>query len=819
MSNQTLFDKNFQKRLIQQIITESKFGQSIIPIIHPSYFDDEDFKLIIQTIKKAYQDDEVLLTFPTLKIRLSNHGSLKKNAIKKEKMIALINNIEGTDTNDFKYIQETAMTFCKQQELKKAVVKVSAIIDTDDVTKFYECQEIMKEALEKGEDNDDNNIDVFHDLSSVLDEDFRQPIPTGISGMDASMGGGLSKGELGVVLAPYGVGKAQPLFSKILTPNGWTTMGELKVGDQVIGGDGKPTNVIGVYPQGIRPTYKVSFNDGTSTLCDEEHLWAVNTINQRYRATKKNGKKVTLPADTSYQVMSTKDMIGKVKVWGGRLNNFKVPIIQPVQYSEKKLIIDPYVLGLMLGDGSFTDGNQPTLTTKDVEIVESLRENYGDINVYHDTRYVNKDKRSLLRVSFLKGKHLLSELNLYGTTSSSKFIPDEYLKGSIKQREALLQGLVDSDGYIDNYRIEISTVSEQLKDGIVDLVRSLGGKISVNIKQGTYTNIANEKIDCKMVYRLAISLPNNGIIPSRLTRKLKAFKPRTKYSDNKFITSIEYHGEENNQCIMVDNDDHLYVTDDYIVTHNTTILTKIANTAKNEGHNVLQIFFEDMPKVIQRKHLSCWSGVPLNELASRIDEVMAKANIEMAKPGQIILRKMSSHGTTMPMIKQAIKKLIANGTKLDMVILDYIDVVEANKQFKDEYSGEGLVMRQFESMLSELNLVGWTAVQGNRSSISAEVIDGTNMGGSIKKGQIGHFIVGVAKTLEQKEAGTATLSIIKSRFGRDGIVFEDCKFDNGTVSIDTNVSGGLSFGQRNDQKQNEINNIIASGFAKKSGNQ
>ena len=124
-------------------------------------------------------------------------------------------------------------------------------------------------------------------------------------------------------------------------------------------------------------------------------------------------------------------------------------------------------------------------------------------------------------------------------------------------------------------------------------------------------------------------------------------------------------------------------------------------------------------------------------------------------------------------------------------------------------------MRQFESMLSELNIVGWTAVQGNRSSISAEVLDGTNMGGSIKKGQIGHFIVGVAKTPEQKEAGTATLSIIKSRFGKDGIIFDDCKFDNGTINIDTETSGGLSINNHKDKIQNNYNQKLENHFNKK----
>jgi len=125
-----------------------------------------------------------------------------------------------------------------------------------------------------------------------------------------------------------------------------------------------------------------------------------------------------------------------------------------------------------------------------------------------------------------------------------------------------------------------------------------------------------------------------------------------------------------------------------------------------------------------------------------------------------------------------------------VVLLDYIDCVQPSKVFDDVYAGEGNVMRQFESMLAEFDLVGWTAVQGNRSSIKADVVEADQMGGSIKKGQIGHFIVSIAKTLDQKEAGTATMAILKSRFGKDGIIFSDIKFDNASIQIDMGSTKG-----------------------------
>jgi replicative DNA helicase len=249
----------------------------------------------------------------------------------------------------------------------------------------------------------------------------------------------------------------------------------------------------------------------------------------------------------------------------------------------------------------------------------------------------------------------------------------------------------------------------------------------------------------------------------------------------------------------------------------TTMMTKLANTAVNMGYKVLQIFFEDNSKVIQRKHLSCWSNYDLNSLSLHKDEIfemISKMDAEMkAKKGGLKLKKFSSDGTTIPVIRQYIRKLTAQGFKPDMVLLDYIDCVEPSKKFDDINAGEGSVMRQYESMLSELDIAGWTAVQGNRTSIGADVVHANQMGGSIKKGQIGHFIVSIAKTLDQKENGTATMAILKSRFGKDGVVFENIRFDNASIQIDMGQSLGARTNSEHKQdkaqaSQKRINEVI-----------
>ena len=244
----------------------------------------------------------------------------------------------------------------------------------------------------------------------------------------------------------------------------------------------------------------------------------------------------------------------------------------------------------------------------------------------------------------------------------------------------------------------------------------------------------------------------------------------------------------------------------------TTVLTKICNHAFNLGYNVLQIFFEDNPKIIQRKHFTLWTGIAPDELSFHKDVVMEKVrDIKENTTNRLILKKYASDTLTMSQIKNQIRKMIAEGTKIDMISLDYIDCVVPDKNLGDEWKSEGSVMRGFEAMCHELDVAGWTATQGNRSSISSDVVTTDQMGGSIKKAQVGHVIITVAKSLQQKEMKLATIAITKSRIGRDGIVFENCKFDNELMEIDTESSVtflGLEE-QKEERNRNRVNELLA----------
>jgi len=781
---------DYQNRLLAQVLTDRKFANSIIDILDPNYFEDPYLRVMVATLKEAKLKDDIVPDIGSIEFRLLEDV---KDEIQQKYVIKTLSKIKEVDLYDSLKVQDIAMKFCKHQELKKSIKQIQNIIDKGDIENYDQSETILRKALEHGDVNDDG-MDVFDNINEVLIDDFRKPIRTGIGGLDEKMNGGLSKGELAIILAPFGVGKALPNSNIIYTPEGYKLMGDIKVNDKVFGRNGKETNVIGVYPQGNRPIFKISFNDGTFTFCDEEHLWSVNSINQRNRSSWKDGKRIKLEPDNSFKVIKTSDLINKLTFGTKKSLNFKIPMVEPVEFNERELPINPYVLGVMLGDGYMKSSR---FTTKDIEIADEVsRTNSVNISIKEKCRDIDKSnilvQECLFDVCIYGITDKLKSLGLYDKKSDTKFIPSQYLYNSIENRLELLRGLLDTDGNVrKNGGIEYVSTSKELIENVRWLVLSLGGFCKLSSKFPTYTYKGVKKTG-KKAYKLTISFPEkNKIIPFKLSRKNDRVVNRLKYENNKFIKSIEYSHDEEATCIMVDNDEHLFVTDDFIVTHNTTMITKIANTAVNDGYNVLQIFFEDNPKVIQRKHLSCWTGIELNSLSEHKEELINLCESKKDKKtnrGVLKLKKFSSDGTTMPMIRQYVRKKISEGFRPDIVLLDYIDCVVPSKHYEDVNAGEGSVMRQFEAMLAELDIAGWTAVQGNRSSIKASVVESDQMGGSIKKGQIGHFIVSIARTIDQKNAGTATMAILKSRFGSDGIIFEDITFNNATMQIDMTLS-------------------------------
>lgn len=368
----------------------------------------------------------------------------------------------------------------------------------------------------------------------------------------------------GLLAHDVGGGKGHLLTSDILTPDGWVKMGDIKIGSIVVGKNGRPTEVTGVYPLGKVQCYRVTLSDGTFTDVSAEHLWSVQTLNYRSKYPKK------------WDVVLTKDI--KDKLYNYRQDcQYSIPMVEPVQFKKRELKIDPYVLGALLGDGGISQ-KHTIISSADAFIIEEVRKKLADgLNIKKRTnsKYDYSISAASIRNKigqFINGNPLskaLKEYNLQGTKSNSKFIPDDYKYSCVEDRIALLQGLFDTDGYIGHNGVvtRISSSSLKLARDITEIIQSLGGTVRLTFKHPFYT-YKGEKKQGQPAYVLTVRVPAN-IKLFRLPRKADNVKPKTKYIPVRFIESIEDIGFHEAQCIKVDAKDSLYVCDNYIVTHNT----------------------------------------------------------------------------------------------------------------------------------------------------------------------------------------------------------------------------------------------------------
>lgn len=354
-----------------------------------------------------------------------------------------------------------------------------------------------------------------------------------------------------------GLGKAQPLNSKILTPSGWTTMGEISIGDDVIGSDGKPVKVTGTYPQGNVDIYEVTFSDGSKTKVCADHLWALRTAQQKF-----DGK--------GFEVIKrTEDLINDIRHSHNGYKKWFIPTLKnPVKYNKEKSnsIIDPYLIGLLLGDGTLQE-RYVSFSTADNELLERL-----SVGLPEKAR-LSKSGKYDYRISYGKQNggdkihQAFKDLKLIGK-SHTKFIPKKYKYGSVEDRISIMQGLLDTDGSVAGSSATFSSASKNLTKDLQEIIWSLGGTATLHVKDKcTYMHNGEKRIGRK-AYRLYIRLPEK-IKPFRLTRKLDKLKNSQKRIPTRAIEKIEYIGKEEAKCISVDTEDSLYVTDDFILTHNT----------------------------------------------------------------------------------------------------------------------------------------------------------------------------------------------------------------------------------------------------------
>ena len=393
----------------------------------------------------------------------------------------------------------------------------------------------------------------------------------------------LLSGTIEVAPLAYMRGRAQPVDTPVLTPSGYRPIGSLEVGDLVVGSDGLPTPVLAVFPQGEKDVYRVTTQDGASTLACGEHLWTVRTPED-----KRDGMERTI---------QTQDMMGRLR--RGHIHRYELPLVCPVEFEPQNVPIDPYVLGLLLGDGCITSKTTPSFTTADPELAEAMESRLDGIELKRKgaydyvLRHVGGGRGGLRIANPVTDA--LRELKLAGTNSATKFIPDCYQLNSAWVRIWLLQGLLDSDGGPVTQsgrtcRIQYTTTSPRLREDVLSLVRSLGGVATSRTRfaEGRIPGMAKGRqvFHRSDAYTLDIRLPA-GIPPFRLKRKADRYALAGGGRPMRYISSIEPEGHRDTVCIQVGAVDSLYVTEDFLVTHNTLndafiILDEAQNTSQEQ---------------------------------------------------------------------------------------------------------------------------------------------------------------------------------------------------------------------------------------------
>lgn len=499
-------------------------------------------------------------------------------------------------------------------------------------------------------------------------------ILTGIPAVD-KVSGGFQRGELVLICAYTNQGKASPLWTPVLTPSGWRKIGDLSVGDRVSSVDGSVQTVQGVFDRGVMETYRVATRDGGEVLTAADHLWTVQDQNDRAGKTA-----------TEWRTLTTLELAEGLSK--GR--RYYLPIPKPTHFdAQSQLPIDPYTLGALLGDGSFRHSDvRFSNHVADIEILENLR-NVGrwvPATAVHDWRLV--DPNQSLRES-------LRELGLWGLYSHEKFLPESYLRASVEDRLSVLQGIMDTDGTVSasGHNVELTLSSEQLVRQVVELTHSLGGATGPVRKRAT---------SHKDAWRVNLFLPQE-FPPFRLARKLERWsqpRPHTSWGVRRVIKSVEKVGAEEVRCISVSAEDSLYITQDYLVTHNTQMCCQTAwSAAVEQGKNVFFATSETVRATVRRRIVARHSRQPQFGLPKGLDSTDLKngtLSVPQEKVLQAVLDDLKNNpaygklhiaqiprGATLSYVEARMNRA-ASEYQVDLALCDYLALLKSDRKRNSE---------------------------------------------------------------------------------------------------------------------------------------
>ncbi len=642
---------------------------------------------------------------------------------------------------------ESYVGIVKEKALLRRIISVSQDAINRCLTAEGEAQQILgavEDALIKLGDSTSNStllnpaqiiteyeggINAFLDTSKRL-----KGISTGFLKFD-ELTGGLREGDLFILAARPAMGKAQPLHAPVKTLCGWKPIGELALGDSIASVDGEPSVVTGVFPQGKKKIYKITFSDGRSTECCGEHLWKV-----QYRHWDGGNRTITT------------EKIAELLTKQRYQSRLSIPLTSG-EFGAQEPPLSPWLLGYLIGDGSFCRG-QLSVTAADREIIDRLKTELAAYNCkltpqsdidYRismiekpapPTPYVGGEQRRRLTVAEreeLCQEHesnvsiaalgtefsarnyrvvnpfvnLLQSLGLYGLPSQEKFIPTCYFETSRETRLELLRGLMDSDGTAEKFgAVTFSTSSERLARDVQYLVRSIGGISRIAKRSKGFTYRGEKKLGLPAnIVSVVMNDPSDAFwLERKKCRAVRATKNRPRLR----IVSVEPVGDAEAVCISVSHPSRLYITNDFIVTHNTALALNIAQHVATSSANAkaVAVFSLEMSKESLLTRMLCASA--------RVDQQRFRAGYLSADERRLLQEAMyriveaplyldDTAGTNLMEVHSKLRRLQAE-QDLGLVVIDYLQLMQGRGRFENRVQEISSLSRGLKLMSKELRV-------------------------------------------------------------------------------------------------------------------
>ncbi|HEU4366592.1 MAG TPA: replicative DNA helicase, partial [Methylomirabilota bacterium] len=518
-------------------------------------------------------------------------------------------------------------------------------------------------------------------------------VPTGLTRLD-EMTAGLQPSDLILIAGRPSMGKAQPLDARVRTVAGWKRMGDVRLGDELASVDGRRSRVSGIYPQGVEQIYRVTFSDGRSAECTGNHLWRVHHRDWREPRTLTTEHVAAMLRRTRY----------RRRLW----------IDAPSGHygHDEVLPLDPWLLGAVLGDAKLS-GSSLVFSTAQQEALERVRQQAGrycELRAAggYDWRIVQSAGAHRPGVASVTPNGLMDSLRglgLWGIGSHEKFIPDRYLTASRESRLELLAGLMDTDGWVERWgNVRFCSTSERLARNVVELVRSLGGWCSVRRRQTTYSYRGASKVG-RSAFVCNIWPPEPKAIV-RLGAKRNRIPAAPRRQRRPVFTAIEPVRTAEARCISVTHPSGLYLTDDYVVTHNTAFALSIAqHVGIKLRMKILVLSLEMSSQQLVQRMLSSEGRV--DSLSVRTGRLQAqdwhRLTSAAGRLSEAPIFIDDSPGLTVLEVRAKARRMKAEHG-LDLVVIDYLQLMRGRANLDNRQQEISEISRSLKALAKELNV-------------------------------------------------------------------------------------------------------------------